>query len=160
MTDRKKTRQKRLIAGMGTVIIIVLGLALLTGVEVRRENGWICGQCGARRHETVWAWGGRSSTGIDLSVLGQRLSARDGGHAHTWHKIQGTGRDVYGRSVRWGHGPAPPILGIPKELLDKFAAAATDTELNELVRIVTAETSDEQEQLIDRLVTEVTTRGN
>ncbi|HYW79181.1 MAG TPA: hypothetical protein VE890_06360 [Thermoguttaceae bacterium] len=45
-------------------------------------------------------------------------------------------------------------------MLDKFAAAATDTELNELVRIVTAETSDEQEQLIDRLVTEVTTRGN
>jgi len=62
---------------------------------------------------------------------------------------------VYGRFLSSAHGPAPPILEIPRELLDKFASEATDGDLDEFVRIMASGTSDEQEQLIDELINDL-----
>ncbi|MGH7179681.1 MAG: hypothetical protein ACREJC_20060 [Tepidisphaeraceae bacterium] len=129
---------------------IVAALALLAVIlvpsRVRQDLGWIDAVSGSRKTQTVWRFGLSSKPVIVESPLAARFKTLDLKWEPAWRNVQGTHRNIFGRSVGSEHGVAPVIYDLAwnPDLQRTFLAASSDDDVRAFFGLMTSGTEAEQ----------------
>ena len=132
-------------------IVIVLVASAMFATVVRFSAVWttVCAICGAREQQTRWVFGFKSTPVRESSPLAQWLSRQGRAHEHRWEHLDVQGRNVFGRGISAGSsGHPPPICSVQPALIDQFLRTASESEIEEFVRLMLSGSEDEQKQFI------------
>ena len=103
---------------------------------------------GSMTWKTVWLFGITSGPRVDVSPLETRLKKNGITWTPSWQFLHNTHRTVLGNATCYECGSAPPIYQL-RPVVKEFAAASTDAELREFVRVMQSGTDAEQEAAVD-----------
>ena len=140
---------------MRTVCLIVVALVtlmfLLSPTHVRQDLASIDAIGGSRKTQTVWRFGFATKPAVIDSQLATRLRALGLRWEPDWRNIKGTYVGLTGRSVGSAHGSAPAnyTLAVSPDLQRLYLAKASDDQLREFFRVMTAGTEREQRDAVD-----------
>ena len=134
------------------VLWVVAGLLLaalaVPQVTVRRVESRIDPVTGSVRWKTVWPFGITSGRRVDVSPLETRLANSGIPWTPSWRFGHRTRYNLFGAAVCVECGSAPPVYQL-RPVAQGFAAAATDAELLEFVRVLRTGTDAEQRAAVD-----------
>jgi hypothetical protein len=85
---------------------------------------------------------------VELSPLATWLARREGEIEYDWHHVNGTLKTIWGTSVGFGHGSAPPIYCLQGDLLEIFVNSSSDEDLGMFVDVMRHGTMQEQEAAV------------
>lgn len=132
-----------------TVVSAVLLLALAApAVTVRRVERRMDAVTGSTTSKTVWLFGATSGARTDVSPLETRLKRSGIPWTPAWQFLNNTHRNVFGGATCRECGSAPAVYQL-RPVLNEFAAASTDAELREFVRVMQSGTDAEQNAAVE-----------
>jgi hypothetical protein len=148
----KIARSRRRWLWLWRILIVVSVLAflviILPAVTVRQFEKRIDPVTGSMRSNTVWLFGITSGPRVDVSPLEKRLKSSGIAWTPSWQFLHNTHLNVFGNATLRECGIAPQIHQL-RPVLKEFAAASTDAELREFVRILQSGTESEQKSAVD-----------
>jgi hypothetical protein len=127
--------------------VLLLALAAPT-VTVRRVESRVDAVTGSMTWKTVWLFGITSGPRVDVSPLETRLTSSGIPWTPSWQFLHNTHRNAFGGATRYECGSTPPIRQL-RPVLREFAAASTDAELREFVRVMQSGTDAEQRAAVE-----------
>jgi len=143
------------------VVALVASTAFLGGlsVQVCRDWAFICENTGSQKGYRQWCIGLRSGHWYRESRLEQFVRKEyPSDLANRWTSYAGTGKNIIGRPVLFGHGRPGPILRVPPEFLDRYADGLDDQAKLDLYHVLASgppETIDsEMAKVWDRAIAE------
>jgi hypothetical protein len=132
-----------------SVATAVLFLALAgPTVAIRQVESRMDAVTGSTTCKTVWPMSITSGPYTDISPLEKRLKSSGITWTPSWRFLSNTHRTIFGNATCRACCSAPPIFQL-RPLLAEFAAASTDGELQEFVRVMQSGTSVQQEAAVD-----------
>jgi hypothetical protein len=133
---------------LGVVAAVLLLVVAAPTVTVRQVESRLDPVTGSMTWKTVWLFGISPRPRVDVSPLETRL--RSGGISWTpsWQFLHDTHRNIFGGATCHECGSAPPIYQL-RPVLKEFAAASTDAELREFVRVMQSGTDAEQKAAVE-----------
>jgi hypothetical protein len=148
--------------------VVVLAVALVAGtafiggcgVQVCRDWAFICENTGSQKGYRQWTMGLQSGHWYRESRLEQFMRKEHPSElANRWTSYAGTGKDMFGRSIRFGHERPGPIIHVPAEFLDRYVSGLDDQAKLDLYRILVSAPPDqikgEMAKVWDRAIAEV-----
>ena len=127
--------------------VLLLALAA-PSITTRQDESQIDAVTGSITWKTIWLFGITSGPSTDISPLELRLKTSGIAWTPSWQFLGSTGSNVYGR-LRWcARGSTPAIYHL-RLVLQPFAAASTDAELRDFVRIMQTGTPAQQQAAVD-----------
>lgn len=145
----KPSRLSRTLWRQAVVIgLVVLVVAAMPGVTVRKVESRIDEVTGSMSWENVWIFGITSGPRITPSSLETRLKQSGISWTPRWHTLHNTHRNIFGSALRYDCSSAPPIFEI-RLVLREFATTCTDDDLREFVRVMQSGTESEQKAAVD-----------
>ena len=132
-------------------VIIAAGLLFLLslpGLPVRRVESRIDAVTGTMTWTTRWPFGLTTGPRVDVSPLELRLKRSRIQSTPAWRTLHITHRNLIGRATCYECSSAPAIYRL-RPVLEEFAAAATDVELTDFVRVMQSGTEEEQEAAVE-----------
>lgn len=133
---------------LGIIGGLLLFALLLPPLTTRQVESSIDPVTGSMRWKTVWLLGITSGTRVNVSPLETRLKRSGIAWARSWHFLHNTRRNLFGRAAGYDCGSAPAIYDI-QPILGEFAAASSDDELREFVRVMESGTELEQNAAVE-----------
>jgi hypothetical protein len=127
--------------------VLLITIAAPT-VAVRQVESGMDAVTGSMTWKTVWLFGITSGARVDISPLETRLKRSGIQWTPSWQFLHNTHRNVFGLATCYECGSAPAIYRICP-VLRGFAAASTDAELREFVRVMQSGTDAEQRAAVD-----------
>jgi hypothetical protein len=85
---------------------------------------------------------------VDVSPLETRLKSSGIAWTPSWQFLHNTHRNVFGSATSYECGSAPPLYEL-RPVLKEFAAASTDAELREFVRVMQSGTHAERQAAVE-----------
>jgi hypothetical protein len=126
---------------------LILLVAVPT-VTVRQVESRMDAVTGSMTWKTVWLFGITSGSRVDVSPLETRLKSSGIAWTPSWQFLHNTHRTILGNARCYECGPAPAIHQL-RPVLKEFAAASTDAELRDFVRVMQSGTDAEQKAAVD-----------
>jgi hypothetical protein len=145
-TPRSRRRRPWRAIGV-TAILLVVGL-VSPAITVRQVESRMDTVTGSMTWKTVWLFGIRSGPRLDVSPLEMRLKSSGIKWTPSWQFLHNTHRNVFGSATCHECGSAPAIYQL-RPVLKEFAAASTDAELREFVRVMQSGTESERKAAVD-----------
>ena len=111
------------------VITLVAITAFIGGlsVQVYRDWAFICENTGSQKGYRQWCIGLRSASWYRESRLEQFMRKEHPSElANRWTSYAGTGKNILGQSILFGHERPGPILHVPLEFLDRYIDGLDD----------------------------------
>jgi hypothetical protein len=143
LPDTPRSRRRWPWRTIGVVTVVLLLASAAPTVAVRQVESRVDAVTGSMTWKTVWLFGITSGPRRDVSPLEIRLKASGIAWTPSWRCLHNTHRNVLGGATCYECGSAPPIYQI-RSVLKEFAAASTDVELREFVRVMQSGTEAEQ----------------
>ena len=141
------------------IILVCVGLVFLSGYFltgcVSRDIGYHCDFTGSTKSWTRWPFGVRTDYRYNTSPLESFLEA----HAperleHKWVTYEGTGRNIFGNPVFFGHGTPNALLLFPRKYLKLYIQNSPSESVFDLYETFRRDDRDEIRQRIDKLYEE------
>lgn len=129
------------------VAVVLLALATAT-VPVRYVESRMDAVTGSMTWKSVWLSGITSGSRVDVSPLETRLTGSGIAWTPSWKFLHRTHRSVGGIATCYECGSAPPIYQL-LPVLKEFAAASTDAELREFVRVMQSGTDAQKKAAVE-----------
>jgi hypothetical protein len=117
-------------------------------VEVRQVESRMDAVTGSMTWKTVWLFGITSGPHVDVSPLEMRLKRSGIPWTASWRLLHNTHESLIGGATCYECGSALAIYRLGP-VLTQFAAASSDAELREFVRIMQSGTEAEQRAAVD-----------
>jgi hypothetical protein len=133
---------------MSVVAGVVLLILAVPTVPIRQVESRMDAVTGSMTWRTVWLFGVTSGPRVDVSPLETRLKTSGITWTPSWQFLHNTHRTVFGNATCYECGSAPPIYQL-HPVLKEFAAASTDDELREFVRVMQTGTDAAQKAAVD-----------
>ena len=130
-------------------IALVAGTAFVVGcgVQVCRDWAFICENTGSHKGYRQWCIGLQSGRWYRESRLEQFMRKEHAsGLANRWTSYAGTGKNILGQPVLFGHGRPGPILQVPPEFLDRYVDGLDDQAKLDLYRVLSSGPPEEMER--------------
>lgn len=134
---------------VGTATLL-LGIVSLT-VPVRQVETRMDAVSGSMSSKTVWLFGVTSSPRVEISPLEIRLKKSGIEWTPSWQFLHNTHTNIFGSATCRECGSTPLIYEL-RSVQPEFATAATDSQLNEFVRVMKSGTDDEQKAAVEKAV--------
>lgn len=135
---------RALVAG----VVLLLAMLVLPSMIIRQVESRVDPVTGSMSWNTVWLFGFTSGPRIDVSPLEVRLRNSGVQWTPSWKTLHNTHRNIFGSAICYECSSAPPIYDL-RPMLKEFAAASTDDELREWVRVMQFGTREEQAAAVD-----------
>jgi hypothetical protein len=115
-------------------LLVLLGLAVLFmaaiaafNFEVCRECGFICKNTGSQRGYREWCLGWKTGQWYKASALERFMEVKYPHELqHKWVSYEGTGKNIFGMTILWGHGRPGPIILLDHEILAAYIQESDD----------------------------------
>jgi hypothetical protein len=104
-------------------VALVASIAFIGGlsVQVCRDWAFICENTGSHKGYREWPFGLRSGHWYHESRLEQFMRKEHASElANRWTSYSGTGKNIVGQPVLFGHGRPGPLLHVPAEFFDRY----------------------------------------
>ncbi len=125
--------------------VLLLAAFVATGFRFSAVRTWVCPVCGARKQQTRWVFGFKSAPIVEDSPLALTLLHRGRAYEHKWQSLHRTGRNLFGRPISAGSsGHPPPISFARPAQIEQFLQSASESEVEEFVRLMLSGSEDEQ----------------
>ena len=110
---------------------VAVGVAALLGVAVRTDRAKFCEHTASRRSWTEWPFGIKTSEKYEASRIESHLLQTGGNISHRWVSYQGTGKNLIGEPLLYGHGRPKGLfrLGLSSETLDAVLGTTSSENL-------------------------------
>jgi len=142
---------RRSFIGVGMVVLVAIGLLLPT-IQVCRDWAFIDRNTGSRKGYRAWLLGWRSGSWYKESVIEAIMrSEHHGEFQQDWVSYAGTGRNIFGRAILFGHGRPGPILALKPEAIDGYCRAASASEKRRLYDVFSSGDKAKIQELVDRI---------
>jgi len=160
MPDTQSAR-RRFQFCLRTLLVVVALCAvpfLFFGGPVQREMGWIDAVTASTKQQTYVTFGFEmpplilTTPVIKPSPLADWLARQEGTVTYDWRHVNGTLKTIWGTSVGWGHGSAPPMYFFSRDLLERFVKSSSDNELRHFVDVIRHGTEPEQKAAVEAAV--------
>ena len=146
-----KTGAKVTLACVGLVFI---GGFALNGC-VSRDMGYHCDFTGSTKSWTTWLFTIRTNYEYNASPLESFLEENAPDRIeHNWVSYQGTGRNIFGEPVLFGHGRPNALLLFPRDYLKLYIEESPPESVFELYETLLRDDSDEIRLRVERLYDE------
>jgi hypothetical protein len=110
-------------------VLSLLPLAALLPIWVRTDWAFICENTGSRYGYTEWRSGGRTANWYKASPLEEFLKEKHPEKLqHRWTSYAGTGKNIFGKSLSWGHGRPGPIKYVDMLVMQTYFAKISDAQ--------------------------------
>ncbi|MHC4773387.1 MAG: hypothetical protein ACYS8S_07440 [Planctomycetota bacterium] len=149
--------KRRYKIGIGIVAFLVL-LYFLGTFQAYRGWVYICENTGSYKGHIEWFFGKQTSHRYEKSVLEGFIQENypDIQIEHRWTSCAGTGCNIFGQPLLFGHGQPGAIMSIPPEMLEKWVQTSEPEEVIELYKLLASdENEDAKRQRIDEIIEEV-----
>jgi len=133
-------------------LLVISPLIVFTMFPVKRELGWIDANSGTMKYQTAWTFGYTTHARIEPSALDEWATKNGALPSRDWRLVTGTWKNLWGRSMGYGHGSAPQIYPLRDEMMDLFVAHSEDDELAAFISIIKNGSDAEQEDAVDSAV--------
>ena len=97
------------------------------GFPVRVDSAFICANTGSRHTYSDWLVFIRTNDKFSESPIESYLAKSGKTWEHRWISYAGTGKNVFGKSISWGHGSPGSILDFQPYIYD-YVAKLSDEE--------------------------------
>lgn len=103
------------------IIISLIIFLLLPTVQVYRDWAFICENTGSRNGYRQWLFGLKTGYWYERSPMEEFIqSEAPDALIHRWTSFAGTGKNVFGKSILFGHGRPGAIIQLDHEVLRKW----------------------------------------
>jgi hypothetical protein len=151
-----------LTAGAAFVVASVVIAAVIAGfsVQVCRDWAFICENTGSHKGYRQWCVGLRSGHWYRESRLEQFMRKQHPAElVNRWTSYSGTGKNVLGQPILFGHDRPGPILRVPTEFLDRYVDTLEDKAKLDLCHLFASGTPEqvraETDKVWERAIAEV-----
>ncbi len=127
----------------GIALLVVIGNA--ASLPIKEVNVGLDPVTGSEIRTTTWPFGISTGPRVTPSPLETKLAARGIPYAPSWRFFSSTGQTIFGTPRSFSCGSQPPVANL-RPVIAEFAAAATDGELREFVRVM--QTGTDAQQLV------------
>ncbi len=140
----QKTRQ-RWVTWLSFAVILLAVLLLGIGFPVCRDRAYICENTGSHKGHRQWFFGVRTGhwyreTHLEAFMREEHPSEM----TNRWTSYAGTGKNMFGRSVLYGHGRPGAILNVSEEALNRYIDSLAPEGRVQLYRLLA---SDDQKKI-------------
>lgn len=133
---------------------VFLGCYGLTGC-VSQDIGYHCDFTGSTKSWTRWFFTIRTNYQYNTSPLESFLTANAPERIqHKWVSYQGTGRNIFGKTVFLGHGTPNALCGFPRDYLRLYIENSSSESVLDLYETLRRADRGEIKQRVDRLFEE------
>lgn len=140
---------------IGCVGGFILTVHLLTG-SVSRDMGYHCDFTGSTKSWTKWPLGIRTDYNYETSPIENFLATnRPGLIEHKWVSYSGTGKNIFGKPVFWGHGSPNALLLFPRTYLQFYIEQSPKEDVLELYETLRLDDRDEIKLRVEKLHEEI-----
>ena len=146
--DTPRSRRRWPWRTLSAVAVVLILLVAAPTVAVRQVESRMDPVTGSMTWKTVWLFGITSGPRVDVSPLETRLKNSGITWTPSWQFLHNTHRNVFGGATCYECGSAPPIYQL-RPVLKEFAAASTDAELREFVRVMQSGTGAQQRAAVE-----------
>jgi hypothetical protein len=112
------------------LVVVLVAIAMVIGglsAQIYRDWAFICENTGSQKGYRQWCIGLRSASWYRESRLEQFMRKEHPSElANRWTSYAGTGKNILGQPVFFGHERPGPILGVPAEFLDRYVDGLDD----------------------------------
>ena len=146
--DTPRSRRRwpwRTLSAMAAVLILLVAAPTVT---IRQVESRMDGATGSMTWKTVWLFGITSGPRVDVSPLEARLKSSGITWTPSWQFLHNTHRTILGNATCYECGSAPAIYEL-RPVLKEFAAASTDAELREFIRVMQSGTDAERKAAVE-----------
>ncbi len=145
-----------LVVALVAITVFIRGLS----VQVCRDWAFICENTGSQKGYRQWCLGLRSASWYRESRLELFMRKEHPAElANRWTSYAGTGKNVLGRPILFGHGDPGPILHVPAEFLDRYVDGLDSQAKLDLYQVLAAgppeKVESEMAKIWDRAIAEV-----
>ena len=147
-----RTRRIRVLIVAG-ILIVTLAFAFFTvPFMAYREWAFVSENTGSRKGYREWFFGLRTRHWYKRSTI-ENFVATNGPvkFEHRWTSYAGTGYDIYGLKVLYGHGRPGPISRVPQDVLNKWFDALTQKEKVDFCILLNSTNKDALRTTVDKI---------
>ena len=148
-------KQKHLSILLLTVVTVVVLVLVVSPIQICRDWAYICENTGSRKGHREWTFGPKTGHRYQNSPLEEFLQTNASGQlSHRWTSYAGTGKNVFGRTVLFGHGRPGAILQLRHEVLRQWIDKNDDDEVHQLYDLLVAGNQPEIDAKIESICEE------
>jgi hypothetical protein len=147
------------VAVLGAVSIAVIFLGGLSA-QVCRDYAFICENTGSQKGCRQWRFGLQSGHWYRESRLEQFMRKEHPSEfANRWTSYAGTGKNILGQPVLFGHGRPGPILDVPAGFLDRYVDGLSNQAKLDLYRMLASGPPEEIERELRKVWDQAMAQG-
>ena len=110
--DRRRRQWHRVNRWLMVIAGVVLLGGFMIGVEICTDMAWVDARSGSYQTQTIWTFGYHGPLRESQSAFAKRLTSLGITWQPDWRRVAGTSRNIYGLSLSYACGSAPPAYGL------------------------------------------------
>jgi hypothetical protein len=149
----KKWGLKQRMRATGVFLVALVTLIVVVGFKAYTEFAYVCENTGSRKGHREWFFGRKTHVWYYRSPLELFMQQTHPEHLeHRWMSYAGTGKNLFGQSMSYGHGKSPlSQLRYARDLEAYFATLPPERKL-ELYRVFSTGDRTTVQASVDELV--------
>lgn len=138
------------------IIIIIIVLLVSLFRPVYRDWAFVCENTRSHKAYRQWFFGLRTGESYKKSTLEEFIQKNYPDLLeHRWTSVKGTGKNIIGIPILYGHGRPGPITKIPPEVFDEWIQESEPKEVLQLYILLSSnETKEAKYQRIEEIFEE------
>jgi hypothetical protein len=133
-------------------LIAIVAFIGASSVQVCRDWAFICENTGSHKGYRQWCIGLQSGHWYRESQLEQFMRKEHSSElANRWTSYSGTGKNILGQVVLFGHARPGPILEVPQPIFNRYVDGLDDQAKLDLYHVLASGTREEVKAEIDKV---------
>jgi len=136
------------------IIIILVGVVILfvtASLPVYHDRAFICENTGSRKGDRAWFFGIKTGHWYKESKLeGFMKTDYPDDLSYRWMSYEGTGKNIFGMAVLYGHG-YPELAHLPYKVLNRYMEYIDDKEKRRLYEVFSSGDIQRIKDEVDRI---------
>ncbi len=116
-------------------ILVIAALYCAFSYPVKKEYGYVCLNTASRKTHTTWVELFRASATYEKSPIEEYLESEKADWRHDWVSYNGTGKNIFGMSISWGHGRPGAVSEMHPEIFP-FIRSLSDSQKEEIYSVL------------------------
>lgn len=139
---------RTIIFWLSTFLLIAVIIALFF-IQLYRDWAFICENTGSHKGYRQWAFGLKTGHWYKKSALEQFMDKEDpNALSNRWTSYAGTGKNIFGRPILFGHERPGAALSLKLDILDQWVQHNKPEDIKQLYDLLV---SDDQNKIRDRV---------
>ncbi len=149
----KRWGRKQRIRAIGVLLVFLCALVVVLSFNAYTVYAYVCENTGSRRGHHLWFFGLKTSEWYYQSPLELFMQQTHPDQLeHRWMSYAGTGKNIFGQSMSYGHGKSPlSQLRFARDLEEYFATLPSERKL-ELYRVFSTGDRATVQATVDEIV--------